>query len=340
MNRYRNDCVIYERSHGTHRWRRTASLAVVLAGLAAGTPDSLAQPKAQMDILASVEAVAAGQEFQIAVRFRVAKDWHLYWANPGDVGLPPKVRWTAPAGFELSGLRFPTPKRQLGPASIRSNILEGEPIFLVDVRAPSDLPPDQRLTFSASANWLVCKSTCLRERQEAVLTLSTVASAESVRPANADMFRRARAALPRAQATHLTIQTTSTSQTIKPGESFEIVLQLSIKSGMRIQSHSPTIPGRVGTDVFVERTPGLIIDSPIYPPPEERVDKNLGRLAEYGGRCLLRLPVSAELDLAAGPVRVAGVLKYQACDKKTGKCFRPEAVAWSIELRAGRHPDS
>ena len=118
------------------------------------------------------------------------------------------------------------------------------------------------------------------------------------------------------------------------------MLQLNIKSGMRIQSHTPTIPGLVGTDVFVERTPGLIIEAPIYPPPEERVDKNLGRLSEYGGRCLLRLPVSADMDLAAGPLRVAGVLKYQACDKKTGKCFRPEAVAWSVELLAGRAPGS
>ena len=142
-------CVLIGRFGGTGSWPRISSLVVFLAGLGAGVPDSFAGPKATMDLLASVEAVAPGQEFQIAVRFRLAKEWHLYWANPGDVGLPPKVRWEAPAGFELSALRFPAPKRQLGPASIRSNVLEGEPIFLVDVRAPSDLQPDQPLTFAA-----------------------------------------------------------------------------------------------------------------------------------------------------------------------------------------------
>ena len=336
----RNRCSDTEHIGRSNWGWRHSSRAVILVGILTGVPSAFAQPKAQMDLLASVEAVAPGLEFQIAVQFRLAKDWHLYWSNPGDVGLPPRVNWTTPAGFELSGLRFPAPKRQLGPASIRSNILAGDPIFLVDVRAPSDLPTDQPLTFSAKADWLVCKSTCLRERQDAVLTLPTVASADSVRTAHADLFRRARAAMPRTQAAHLTIQAMSTNPTIRPGESFEIVLQLSINSGMRIQSHTPTIPGLVGTDIFVERTPGLIIDPPIYPPPEERVDKNLGRLAEYGGRCLLRLPVSAELDLAAGPVRVAGVLKYQACDKKTGKCFRPESVEWSVELRVDKDTDS
>ncbi|MCH7702998.1 MAG: hypothetical protein IID37_15050 [Planctomycetes bacterium] len=340
MKQIWNTCIVIGHAGRTNKWRRTSSLAVLLAGLGAGIPEALAQPKAQMELHASVEAVAPGQEFQIAVRFRVAKDWHLYWANPGDVGLPPRVRWTAPPGFELSGLRFPAPKRHLGPASIRSNILEGDPILLVDVRAPSDLPTDQPLTFSAKADWLVCKSTCLRERQDAVLTLPTVASADSVRTAHADLFRRARAAMPRTQAAHLTIQAMSTNPTIKPGESFEIVLQLSIKSGMRIQSHTPTIPGLVGTDVFVERTPGLVIDAAIYPPPEERIDKNLGLVAEYGGRCLLRLPVTADTDLAPGPVRVGGVLKYQACDKKTGKCFRPESVEWSVELRVDKDADS
>jgi len=331
----RNRCSEIEHIGRANRARSHASLAVVLAGLTAGVPSAVAQPKAQMELHASVEAVAPGLEFQIAVQFRLAKDWHLYWSNPGDVGLPPKVRWTTPAGFELSGLRFPAPKRQLGPASIRSNILAGNPVFLVDVRAPADLPTDQPLTFSAKADWLVCKSTCLRERQDAVLTLPAVASADAVRPAHADLFKRARKALPRTQATHLTIHPTSTSPTIKPGESFEIVLQLDIKSGMRIQSHTPTIAGLVGTDVFVERTVGLLIDAPIYPPAEERVDKNLGRVTEYGGRCLLRLPVSADTDLVAGPIRIGGVLKYQACDKKTGRCFRPESVEWSLELDAG-----
>ncbi len=45
------------------------------------------------------------------------QNWHVYWRNPGDSGLPPEVAWTLPAGFSAGPLQWPAPSRIPWPTS-------------------------------------------------------------------------------------------------------------------------------------------------------------------------------------------------------------------------------
>ena len=38
-------------------------------------------------------------------------DWHVYWKNPGDSGLPTTVDWDLPPGFTAGPLQWPVPER-------------------------------------------------------------------------------------------------------------------------------------------------------------------------------------------------------------------------------------
>ena len=36
--------------------------------------------------------------------------WHVYWRNPGDAGLPPRINWKLPDGFTAGEIMWPTPE--------------------------------------------------------------------------------------------------------------------------------------------------------------------------------------------------------------------------------------
>ena len=62
----------------------------------------LAQPvkteHVEAELVSEMRAVVAGQSSWVALRLKHAKDWHTYWRNPGDSGLPTKIEWKLPDG--------------------------------------------------------------------------------------------------------------------------------------------------------------------------------------------------------------------------------------------------
>lgn len=147
----------------------------------------------QVALLADRSAVRAGETFHLGVRLRVEPEWHVYWENAGDAGLPTEVVFGAPPGFEVGALRFPPPERHEDEGDIVSYVHEGEVLLLADVRAPEVLEPGTKLRFTADVNWLVCKTICLPGKGSAALEL---ASAAQSAPANEKLFTTWLARLP------------------------------------------------------------------------------------------------------------------------------------------------
>ena len=52
----------------------------------------------EVELVSGVDAVAAGEPFDLAVRMKTDPGWHVYWKNSGDSGLPVAVRWDLPDG--------------------------------------------------------------------------------------------------------------------------------------------------------------------------------------------------------------------------------------------------
>jgi thiol:disulfide interchange protein DsbD len=73
-----------------------ALLLCAPAGLAASRAE---QPHVTVELVSDVAALAPGASFTLGLRYVVEQEWHVYWVNPGDSGIEPKVRWRAPAGF-------------------------------------------------------------------------------------------------------------------------------------------------------------------------------------------------------------------------------------------------
>ena len=140
------------------------------------------------------QGVAPGQPIWVGLNIQHQPEWHTYWKNSGDSGLPTELTWKLPAGITAGEIAWPTPKKipigNLANYGYENTVLLPVPLTV----APSFNA--SQLTIQLSASWLVCKQECIPQEGEFTLTLP----ARSSSAANARLFEAAWAASPRALA--------------------------------------------------------------------------------------------------------------------------------------------
>lgn len=296
------------------------------------TPDT---PKARPTLVASVKSVVPGEPFDLALAFELEKDWHLYWKNPGQAGLPPHVEWDAPPGFVIGELQFPIPRRKTDGAGITSYVLEGSPILLARVIPPAEIETSA-VTLTARADWLVCKDLCLREEKSLALSLPVDNPGAAPAPDHQDVFKQAARGLPKTKPTHIKIEASVEGLRNQPKGGFDLVLSIDIPKGLHIQSDKPFLEFLIPADAIPEPAEGILFGEPNFPPGKVREDKMLGgKLSEFEGRITVKVPASLLEGPLKDPLRVAGVFTYQGCTDK-GQCYPPETVTFETLLDPAR----
>ncbi|MDZ4724356.1 MAG: protein-disulfide reductase DsbD family protein [candidate division Zixibacteria bacterium] len=124
----------------------------------------------EAELISELTSLQPGQTTWLALRFTIDPEWHLYWKNPGDAGLPPKVKWVLPTGFEAGELQFPYPERFDMPPLV-SFSYEKELILPVKITVPKMLGLNAQVTLQADVTWLVCKESCIPGKTSLTLTL-------------------------------------------------------------------------------------------------------------------------------------------------------------------------
>lgn len=144
-------------------------------------------------LIAETDAVRPGQPLSVGIRLEMEKGWHTYWRNPGDSGLPTRVKWDLPAGFSAGEIQWPHPIRfATGP--LVSYGYEHDVLLPVEIRVPAGVAaPEVRV--AGRVDWLECLEACLPGRADVSLTLP-VRPAASPGP-QATLFAEARRRLPR-----------------------------------------------------------------------------------------------------------------------------------------------
>ena len=149
-----------------------ASASAALAQLGSpfgGTPDA---PHASLRLAIGSERLTPG-EGRLAVVFTIDEQWHLYWKNPGDTGLPPTLDFTLPDGIVPAGpLEWPAPRRYMhGQGQLLDYIYEGEVALLLPVRVDPSLV-GRTVEVGVSGEWLVCREECLPGDGSATLAVT------------------------------------------------------------------------------------------------------------------------------------------------------------------------
>jgi thiol:disulfide interchange protein DsbD len=151
----------------------------------------------EASLVAESDAATPGTPLVLGLRLQMDPSWHTYWRNPGDAGLPTRVKWELPEGFVAGDLLWPHPMRfNTGP--LVSYGYEHEVLLPVEIQVPATLAsPDVHLT--ARVSWLECQEICLPGKAELSLSLP-VRATTSPGPA-APLFEDARRKLPRRDQT-------------------------------------------------------------------------------------------------------------------------------------------
>ena len=177
----------------------------------------------------------------LGVQLWIDPGWHVYWKNPGDSGLPTRVKFTLPPGFTAGPLLFPTPLRIDLPGNIVALGYEDSVLLLAQVTPPAQLPSGFTGDFSAAISWLVCSDVCIPGRATADLTLG---ASPSISPANSELFETARRQLPvDASASADVAQVSNSGQLTQQGESWACSLVVEISWKHDAPADAQFIPG-------------------------------------------------------------------------------------------------
>ena len=123
------------------------------------------------------QGIQAGQTFWLGLQIEHQPDWHTYWQNPGDSGLPTRLQWQLPAGLQAGDIAWPLPKKF--PIGTLANYgYEGRLLLTVPVTVGADFRfPDSRpLALGLQAEWLVCRQECIPQEGRFTLNLASAAT--------------------------------------------------------------------------------------------------------------------------------------------------------------------
>ncbi len=155
---------------------------------------STAQVKAEL-LAHAPDGADPGKTVWLGLQLTHQPDWHTYWKNPGDSGLPITVQWTLPAGITAGEIAWPLPKKipigNLANYGFDGTVLLPVPLSISPAFKPA--ASNNEIEVKLKANWLVCRKECIPEEGEFALKVPVKGSTA----ANSVAFNKAFAAQPR-----------------------------------------------------------------------------------------------------------------------------------------------
>ena len=179
-------------------WKRLAislvTLALILpAATAAGAP--VRNGPVEALLVSELTSITPGTPFTIGLLLRMDPDWHVYWKNPGDSGLPTTLEWSLPPGFAAKPLQWPIPDR-IVQQDLATYGYSREVLLPVEILPPRTLAAGTVVTLKARAGWLACRVECTPGSAELSLAMPVAAAGAAPDSRWSGMFKAARARLP------------------------------------------------------------------------------------------------------------------------------------------------
>lgn len=122
-----------------------------------------------VQLVSEQNAVVPGRTFWAGVDFGLDDGWHMYWQNPGDSGLAPKIKWQLSSGIKAGDIHWPYPQR-MKEDSLTTFVYEHEVFLLVPITVDESFQAAD-VNLRAQVNWLACREQCVPGRAQLNLTL-------------------------------------------------------------------------------------------------------------------------------------------------------------------------
>lgn len=142
-----------------------AQIQLKMAGNSAPLSDTVVTPRVQAQLVAlAPQGIAPGKPLELGLRIQHQPDWHTYWKNAGDSGLPTQLDWQLPAGMQAADIAWPVPQ-QIRVGDMLNYGYEGTVLLPVTVKVADNFQPnsDGTVDIRLTASWLVCRVECIPE---------------------------------------------------------------------------------------------------------------------------------------------------------------------------------
>ncbi|MGJ7512230.1 protein-disulfide reductase DsbD family protein [Variovorax sp. GT1P44] len=134
-------------------------------------------PHVRAELMAHApDGVSPGAPVWVGLQITHQPEWHTYWKNAGDSGLPTELAWSLPPGVSNGDIAWPVP-RKIPIGNLANYGYEGTVLLPVPLTIAPDFKPPTALTGAAEldvrlkASWLVCRKECIPEEGEFQLKL-------------------------------------------------------------------------------------------------------------------------------------------------------------------------
>jgi thiol:disulfide interchange protein/DsbC/DsbD-like thiol-disulfide interchange protein len=135
----------------------------------------------QAALVLADDTAKPGDTVWVGVDLKMDPEWHTYWKNSGDAGMPTTIAWQLPSGVTAGEIQWPLPEK-LPPAEVTTYGYNDETMLLVPLKIGANVPAGP-LTLTANLTWLECKDVCIPVKTSVQATLNigdeTKASADA-----------------------------------------------------------------------------------------------------------------------------------------------------------------
>lgn len=124
-------------------------------------------------LVSNVSSVKAGETFLVGVLYEIRPDWHIYWKNPGDSGLPTTLSLDLPDGYTAGDLKWPVPEKFIS-NEINLNYGYKESLLLwKEVKAPDNISRIMPVEIKAKTTWVSCREICIQGESDLNLKMNS-----------------------------------------------------------------------------------------------------------------------------------------------------------------------
>ena len=137
------------------------------------------QAHTHVQLVSEQNAALPGRTFWVGIDLILDDGWHVYWQNPGDSGLAPKIKWQLPMGIKTGDIHWPYPQRiNVGPLTTFG--YDHELLLLVPVTLDTGFQAATNVNLRARVDWLACREECIPGRVRLNLILPVVTDSSGI----------------------------------------------------------------------------------------------------------------------------------------------------------------
>ncbi len=131
------------------------------------------QRQADVTFISERNVVQAGETFFVAFDMKIKPNWHVYWRNAGDSGLPPEIFWADGQAPDVGAFIWAAPHEQEVLENEIMNYGYSDRLVLpFSVTVPTTANIGDTLDLEGTLEYQICDDVCIIEREDFSLSLS------------------------------------------------------------------------------------------------------------------------------------------------------------------------